>query len=167
MLRGPFLNAIEPNKRVAGPRLALMVILMLVAGGATWIVQAQTTPGNTPVGPDNPTQNTPEGNAPAESGSAAPQPVSPATPNESNPNADIELSDQPLYRVKQLFMFSPVINGIILVLSVLGLLFFFGKPGYPGARGVTYVKWLAIAQVILAIAFLAGLFLYLRRLVTR
>ena len=37
---------------------------------------------------------------------------------------DAKLSDQPLYRISQLYGFSPIINGLIIGLSVLAVMFF-------------------------------------------
>lgn len=122
MLRGPRLNATEPKRRASAPRLALLIVLLLIAVAGTVYAQAPA-PGNGGAAGDNPAQPAPGGETPATS--PAPQLVSPPQENQTAvPTAPIQLSEQPLYRVQQLFMFSPVINGIILALSVLGLLFF-------------------------------------------
>lgn len=104
---GPNVNLTEPKKNRTGLRLGLMVLLLVFAVSATLMAQAQSTdpPGEGPAAavPAQPT-------APAADVSAGTQPV--------------DISDNPFYKVRDLFMFSPVINGIIAGLSVLGLIFF-------------------------------------------
>lgn len=104
---GPTVTLIKPNKNRTGLRLALMVVLLACAIGATLVVNAQST------------------DAPGEG--ATTQTAEPAAPPAPVAEADAkpaDLSDNPLYRFRDLFMFSPVINGIIAGLSVLGLLLF-------------------------------------------
>jgi biopolymer transport protein ExbB len=86
-----------------------MALLLLCAAGATLLAQAQSTD---PPGEGGPAEVAPAAEAPAE----------PAAVDEAD--KPVDLSDNPLYRVRDLFMFSPVINGIIAGLSVLGLIFF-------------------------------------------
>ncbi|MBX2853142.1 MAG: MotA/TolQ/ExbB proton channel family protein [Phycisphaeraceae bacterium] len=96
----------EPNKNRTPLRLGLMVVLLACTIGATLMANAQST--------DAPGDGTAVGSTePAE-------PVSTAEPAEKPAG----LADNPLYRFRDLFMFSPVINGIIAGLSVLGLVFF-------------------------------------------
>lgn len=102
---GPNVTLTEPNKNRTPLRLGLMVVLLACAISATLMVNAQST------------------DAPGEGTTAAPTPAAP-TPAAPDANAPIDLSDNPLYKVRDLFMFSPVINGIIGGLSVLGLIFF-------------------------------------------
>lgn len=99
----------EPNKNRTALRLSLMALLLLCAAGATLLAQAQSTD---PPGEGGPAEVAPAAEAPAE----------PAAVDEAD--KPVDLSDNPLYRVRDLFMFSPVINGIIAGLSVLGLIFF-------------------------------------------
>lgn len=96
---GPIVTLTEPNKNRAARRIGLMVLLLLVALGATLVVNAQSTDTL-----EEATATQVEAQAPAE-----------------KPEG---LSENPLYKVRDLFMFSPVINGIIAGLSVLGLIFF-------------------------------------------
>lgn len=101
-----------------------MAVLLLLAAGATLYAQAQPAPGNGPAGAPSDTTPAPAGE-PASAG--VPQLVTPQAGSETAagaPDGPVVLSEQPFYRVQQLFMFSPVINGIIVGLSVLGLLFF-------------------------------------------
>lgn len=92
-----------------------MAVLLLLAAGATLYAQAQPGPGADESAPAGVPElvSPPQPAAPAETGEAA-----------AAPDGPVVLSEQPFYRVQQLFMFSPVINGIIVGLSVLGLLFF-------------------------------------------
>ncbi|MEM9110888.1 MAG: MotA/TolQ/ExbB proton channel family protein, partial [Planctomycetota bacterium] len=96
----------EPNKNRTPLRLGLMVLLLAVAIGATLMASAQST-------------------EPSAEGAAteATQPAE-ATAAEAGSDKPAGISDNPLYKVRDLFMFSPVINGIIAGLSVLGLIFF-------------------------------------------
>ena len=102
---GPTVTLTEPKKNRTAFRLGLMVLLLAVAIGATLVVNAQSNDG-----PADVTATQPD--APASAVSAKPT---------DKPGG---LSDNPLYKFRDLFMFSPVINGIIAGLSVLGLLFF-------------------------------------------
>eukprot|EP00752_Nemacystus_decipiens_P015208 g13541.t1 len=89
-------------------RLGLMVLLLALGIGATLMANAQSTdPSNEGLG---------EAEAFDTSQGAVESLVSAEKP--------AGLSDNPLYRVRDLFMFSPVINGIIAGLSALGLIFF-------------------------------------------
>ena len=131
MLRGLRLNATEPKQRATGTRLALLIVVLLLAAVGT--VYAQNGPGTDPGTGPNP------GNGPAPAATPA-NPGQPGTAGSLEADAraiqqqasdvveqasgPIKLSENPFYRVEQLFKFSPVINGIILGLSVLGLLFF-------------------------------------------
>lgn len=84
-----------------------MVVLLAIASSATLMVSAQST------------------DPPAEGAAVEPtQPAAPAVTAAEPVNEPADLSDNPLYKFRDLFMFSPVINGIIAGLSVLGLLFF-------------------------------------------
>ncbi|MGB0768223.1 MAG: MotA/TolQ/ExbB proton channel family protein [Phycisphaeraceae bacterium] len=91
-------------------RLGLMVLLLAIVAGATLMANAQSTD------PAAATTSAATGSAEdaQADGSAAAADV----------NEPIDLSDNPLYRIRDLFFFSPIINGIIAGLSVLGLLFF-------------------------------------------
>ena len=103
---GPNVTLIEPNKNRTPLRLGLMVVLLACAIGATLMASAQSTD---PPGEGSAT----EAAQPAEAVAATGPADKPA-----------DLSENPLYRFRDLFMFSPVINGIIAGLSVLGLIFF-------------------------------------------
>lgn len=92
--------------------LGVMIAVALVAN-AQGVGPDRTGPGAAP--PAQPAAD----NAPAPSANSTP----PAT-QADKPGEPIQLSDQPVYKLGQLFMFSPVINGIIAGLSVLGVLFF-------------------------------------------
>lgn len=90
------------------PRLwprALVMVAALLAIGSTLTLRAQDTPapGSTP-------------------GSAVVAPAAPAAPDDMGNLGD--LSVQPIYKLKEMFGFAPVINGIIVGLSVLGFMFF-------------------------------------------
>lgn len=87
-------------------RLGLMVMLLGLAIGATLMASAQST------------------DPPAEGAVSVPGASAPAASPVEMPEKPVDLSENPFYRVRDLFMFSPVINGIIAGLSVLGLLFF-------------------------------------------
>lgn len=93
----------KPNQNRTGFRLGLMVLLLMVGLGATLVAGAQ-------------------GTAASVEATAEAQPVVIDTPASAGKPAG--LSDHPLYKVRDLFMFSPVINGIIAGLSALGLIFF-------------------------------------------
>ncbi|MFK7790676.1 MAG: MotA/TolQ/ExbB proton channel family protein [Phycisphaeraceae bacterium] len=85
-----------------------MVILLACAIGATLVTNAQST------------------DPPGEGGvvdTTAP-PAATGGPVVEADTKPADLSDNPLYRFRDLFMFSPVINGIIAGLSVLGLVIF-------------------------------------------
>mgnify|MGYP001820409929 CR=1 FL=1 len=98
-------TVIKPNKNRTPLRLGLMVVLLAMAFSATLMVNAQST-------------DPPDEGAGVES-------AQPAAPVAAEPdNTPVDLSDNPLYKFRDLFMFSPVINGIIAGLSVLGLIFF-------------------------------------------
>lgn len=101
------LNPTKKNR--TSLRLSLMVVMLGCALGATLMAGAQSTD-------------------PPGEGSAVATPVDPSAQAQSPEMADADkpadLSDNPLYRFRDLFMFSPVINGIIAGLSVLGLIFF-------------------------------------------
>ncbi|MFN3168007.1 MAG: MotA/TolQ/ExbB proton channel family protein [Phycisphaeraceae bacterium] len=115
----------EPNKDRTPRRLAVMVVLLGLAVGAALMVQAQPERPGPGAPPDSNAQP-----APAQPGTSAPQPQPGATANTpaqnppAEPDGPIKLSDQPVYKLGQLFMFSPIINGIIAGLSALGLMFF-------------------------------------------
>lgn len=100
----------KPNKNRTPLRLGLMIVLLAFAISATLMANAQST--------DPP----PEGAA----ATTPAQPVAAATGEPAPDQADkpVDLSENPLYRIRDLFMFSPVINGIIAGLSALGLIFF-------------------------------------------
>lgn len=117
---GQLVTLNEPNKYRTPRRLGLMVLLFLAALSATLVVQAQN---NTPAPAPAPG---PSDTAPVRTDQPAPPAAAPATtPDETSDEVKpAPLSEQPLYKFKQLFMFSPVINGMIVGLSVLGLLFF-------------------------------------------
>jgi len=108
MEMGPLVTLSETKSNRTPLRLSLMVLLMVIAIGATLMANAQST--------DTP---------PPAAGETAAQPADAATPPaDTEANEPVDLSDNPLYKMKDLFMFSPVINGIIAGLSVLGLVFF-------------------------------------------
>lgn len=95
-----------------------MVLMLVVAGGATLIAQAQN---ETRPGPGG--EATPAAPSPAAPSTSA-EPNATPTPEPVTSDGPITLSDNPLYKVGELFMFSPIINGIIAGLSILGLVFF-------------------------------------------
>lgn len=97
---GPNVILTKSNKNLTPLRLGLMVVLLMCAIGATLVANAQST------------------DAPSEGSTVE----ATAVPVPSEKAGD--LSDNPFYRFRDLFMFSPVINGIIAGLSVLGLMFF-------------------------------------------
>jgi len=108
---------IEPKKNRTPLRLAVMVVMLAVVGGVTLFSSAQTNPtSETPTqAPATPSpQATTSQTATGEQGDTA----------STDADGAMQLSDQPLYRIRDLFMFSPVINGIIVGLSVLALIFF-------------------------------------------
>lgn len=83
---------------------ALVMIIALLAIGSTLTLRAQDGNATTPT-PAAPTAQ------PADSAAATPAPVN--------------LNDlEPIYKIKEMFMFAPVINGIIAGLSVLAVMFF-------------------------------------------
>ncbi|MBB6429081.1 biopolymer transport protein ExbB/TolQ [Algisphaera agarilytica] len=103
---------------------ALVMIAALLAVGSTLTLRAQNSPALPPAPTASPTQPAP---APASPGvvPATPAPVpasAPATPTDYGNLGD--LSVQPIYKLRQMFEFAPVINGIIGGLSVLSLMFF-------------------------------------------
>lgn len=108
----------RPTARKTQRRLGLMVLLLAVAIGATLVARAQDDSG-LPVREDP---------APTDAQSDAQSDAQPADRDTAGADETEDkptgLSEQPLARFKDLFMFSPVINGIIAGLSVLGLLFF-------------------------------------------
>ncbi|XAL98381.1 MotA/TolQ/ExbB proton channel family protein [Phycisphaeraceae bacterium D3-23] len=91
-------------------RLVAMVTMFFIIAAATLATtgpasgQDDTTPAN-PAQPQ--TQSAPG-----------------ATDSLSGGDADANLSKKPLYRISQLYGFSPIINGIIIALSVLAVMFF-------------------------------------------
>ena len=101
---GQTVTLMKPNKNQISLRLGLMVVLLAIASSVTLMVSAQST------------------DPPAEG--AAVESAPPAVTAAEPANEPADLSDNPLYKFRDLFMFSPVINGIIAGLSVLGLLFF-------------------------------------------
>ncbi|MEM1354720.1 MAG: MotA/TolQ/ExbB proton channel family protein [Planctomycetota bacterium] len=117
----------------------MLLILLLLAVAGTLYAQAQ--PGGEQPPPPRETPGsilpgTPAAQTQAQPGTGTPQLVQPGAPQspsqaqeqEAQPQDNqgyYQLSENPLTRVKEFFMFSPIINGIILGLSVLGLLFFF------------------------------------------
>lgn len=111
---GPTVTLMKPNGNRTALRLGLMVLLLAVAIGATLVVNAQSTAppserGDQPIVIDG-------------TGVDLTNPGVGAVDDLSSKPAG--LSDNPLYKFRDLFMFSPVINGIIAGLSVLGLIFF-------------------------------------------
>lgn len=102
---GPTVTLTKPNKNRTPLRLGLMVLLLAIGICATLMANAQSTDPTT-----DPAAAAPEASAPVAATEEAEKPAG--------------LSDNPLYRVKDLFMFSPVINGIIAGLSALGLVFY-------------------------------------------
>lgn len=99
----------EPTKNRTPLRLGLMVLLLAVAIGATLMASAQSTdPSLTPT----------------DGAAVQPETAPAAATDAQESDKPADLSDNPLYRVRDLFMFSPVINGIIAGLSALGLIFF-------------------------------------------
>jgi len=121
------LTVTETKKDRTPRRLAVMLVLLGLAVGAALMAQAQPERP----GPGAPPDSEPQP-APAQPDTSAPpaQPSTPANPPENpsdgtdDADGPIELSDQPVYKLGQLFMFSPIINGIIAALSALGLMFF-------------------------------------------
>ena len=113
------LTVTETKNNRTPRRLALMVVLLGVMIAVALVANAQGVgPDRTGPGAAPPAQPAAD-NAPAPSANSTP----PAT-QADKPGEPIQLSDQPVYKLGQLFMFSPVINGIIAGLSVLGVLFF-------------------------------------------
>jgi len=109
---------------VRPPRLwlrALVMVVALLAIASTLTLRAQNTPT---LPPATPTPTLPTPSLP----DVLPTTPAPATPAPADPAADYgnlgDLSVQPIYKLKQMFLFAPVINGIIGGLSVLGLMFF-------------------------------------------
>ncbi len=111
--------------------------LALVTLAVTLTLSAQNNaiPGNNPPTPSAPPpasapvagDTAASGTLPAAGAGAMPQ----ATPAGTTPTADPpgygnlgDLSTQPLYKLQQMFFFSPVVNGIIAFLSVLAVMFF-------------------------------------------
>lgn len=113
-------SAVAANARRTWPRLLVMVAALLVVG-STLTLRAQNSPTLPPTAP-TPTLPTPA------LPSIVPTTPAPAAPVPADPAVDYgnlgDLSVQPIYKLKQMFMFAPVINGIIGGLSVLGLMFF-------------------------------------------
>ena len=107
MEMGPLVTLSEPKSNRTPLRLVLMVLLLAIAIGATLMANAQSTDTPPPAPADAAAQ---PADAPADAGADANKPAG--------------LSENPLYKMKDLFMLSPVINGIIAGLSVLGLIFF-------------------------------------------
>ncbi len=93
-------------------RLAVMLVLLITAVSVVFYTRAQTVRPGPGEGP-SPAQQPPAEGA---------TPVQPA--EQGGANKPVELSDNTLYRMGELFMFSPIINGLIAGLSALGLIFF-------------------------------------------
>ena len=104
---GPNVTLTEPNKNRTPLRLGLMVVMLACAIGATLMVSAQSTD---PPGEGSTTE--------------AAQPAPEAADTMVSAGKPAGISDNPFGKFKDLFLFSPVINGIIAGLSVLGLIFF-------------------------------------------
>lgn len=88
--------------------LGMMSLFLAIAIGVTFFAQAQE---QTPVRPGAPVE---------EAAVAVQQQVLDLVADEQPP----KLSEQPIARFKDLFLFSPIINGLIVALSALGLVFF-------------------------------------------
>jgi biopolymer transport protein ExbB len=130
------LTVTDTKKDRTPRRLAVMVVLLGLAVGAALMAQAQPErpgPGSQGEFDRQPAPAQPGPSAPAPQPDAVPNP--PAGTSQNNQNnqnnqageagdGPIELSAQPVYKLGELFMFSPIINGIIAALSALGLLFF-------------------------------------------
>ena len=119
---------------------AMLVALAILA--LTLTLSAQDTPPTTdaPTAPpdaaaQSPAAATPPGPAAAAPPSIAAPPAGPAAPTPASQSAPPtasdagygnlgDLSTQPLYKLQQMFFFSPVVNGIIAGLSVLAVMFF-------------------------------------------
>lgn len=95
-------------------RLVGMVVLLVLAVGLTLVAQAQDS--------NTPTRPTVE--APAVDSTAPGVGAVEDLPAVESTQKPVGISDQPLYKIRDLFMFSPIINGLIALLSMLGLLFF-------------------------------------------
>lgn len=106
------------------PRALVMVVAML-AIGTTLTLRAQNTAPATPAQPTPVEVGQAAGqmlNGMAETvGVQAQTPLAAETEMVGNLG---DLSVQPIYKLKQMFLFAPVINGIIAGLSVMGLMFF-------------------------------------------
>lgn len=104
-------------------RLVWMVLMLVAAGGAALVAQAQgdarSGPGGEPVEVEPAMVQLPAVGEPAGVGAVEDLPVVQSTAQKPT-----TLSDNPLYKVSELFMFSPIINGLIAALSILGLVFF-------------------------------------------
>lgn len=122
----PLVTLTELKQDRTSRRLIVMAVLLVIAIAAALVANAQPGGETGRVGPG--------GEQPPVS---QPQPAPDALPlgqaQVGTDGADAEKADEPskpmlrenpLYRVKDLFMFSPVINGIIIGLSILGLVFF-------------------------------------------
>lgn len=104
------LTELERPKTNHTRRLGLMSLFLLIAVGVTLFANAQDQPPVRPA-PDTTIKDT---------ASATQQQAVDAINQDEPPR----LSAQPIARFKDLFLFSPIINGMIIGLSVLGLLFF-------------------------------------------
>ena len=129
-------STISPPARRLWPR-ALVMLTAAAALAFALAMPAQTTEpaqtGPTPPAATNPA--TPYGAPPTATPTPQAQPAAPAAPPAASPQAAApaapegmgnlgDLSTQPLYKLQQMFMFSPVVNGIIAGLSILAVMFF-------------------------------------------
>lgn len=103
-------------------RLSLLLVLLIAAIGAVFYASAQPDrPGPGADTPPAPATTPPPATSPAP---ATPPATTGQSGTTTGEGAIGEGTDQPLFLLGELFMISPVINGIIAGLSVLGLIFF-------------------------------------------
>lgn len=123
-------NAENPSRPGRSVGLRLMVMLVAAATlGSVLVLQAQNAPSVAPAPAAAPAPIAPATTPTPVAPTAQPAVpfAQPAAPAPVAPAADTNLGDlstQPLYKLGEMFKFSPVINGIIGGLSVLGLMFF-------------------------------------------
>ncbi len=123
----------RPSRRLGGRAVAFLAVALLAVGISHLSAQPTPPPG-TPGTPGTPgaagaaAQTTPAPAQPAPNQAQAPVYTAPPAPAPAPTDGMAgnlgDLSTQPVYKLKEMFMFSPMINGIIFGLSILSLMFF-------------------------------------------
>lgn len=121
----------DPEMRtLSKPSIRLIFMLTaVIAVGSSLTLRAQTAPASPPatLNPQDPQQAAGQiinQANPLTQQQLAQQGVAPMQGTTAPGTAGYDLAEQPIYKLQEMFMFSPVINGIIAGLSVLALMFF-------------------------------------------